>query len=253
MHPFKTILVLSAFALLPSMAMAADASSSALTDAQKTAVEAVVRELLLKKEPELIVKAAQEVQKRMETESAAKGQEAILKNRDKLLKDPNAPVGGNPKGDVTVVEFFDYQCGYCKMAQENVLKLLNDDKNVRILYKEYPILGPVSTFAAKAALASVEQGKYIKFHEALMSVKDRLTEESVLSTAKSVGLDVEKLKKTMESEKIEKIIKDNQDLAAEIGARGTPAFIIGDKLYPGVLSVEQMKETIAEARKSAKK
>lgn len=257
MHPFKSLLAVLTLGLMPAVTMAADPApaASALTDAQKAAVEAVVRELLLKKEPDLIIKAAQEMEARMEKESVAKSQEAINKNLDKLLNDPNSPVGGNPKGDVTVVQFFDYTCSFCKMAQLHLEKFIEEDKNVRLVYKEYPILGPAAEEVSKIALASVAQGKYQAFHTALMASKERPSGEGALKIAKEVGLDVEKLKKDMASDKIQKIIDDNRKIAEAMGARGTPTFIIGGKLYPGALQLEQFKKIAAELRgaKDAKK
>ena len=229
------------------------AMAGTLTDAQKKEVEEIVRELITKKEPELIIRAAQNVQERMDKDATEKGQKAVEKNLDKLVNDPDSPVGGNPKGDVTIIEFFDYSCGYCKVAQPNVEKLLEADKNIRFVYKELPILGPGSVFAAKAALASVAQGKYEKFHEAMMTTKDHLNESSVIDVAKEVGLDTEKLKKDMESDKVKKILEANVELAKVIGARGTPAFIIGGKLYPGAVPFEQMKDAVDAARQAKKK
>ena len=256
MTSIKVVLLAFMIGLVPALATAAEATPglapAALTDAQKTAVEEVVRDLLTKKEPEIVIKAAQAMQEKMETEHAVKGQAAVGKNRDRLYNDPDSFVGGNPKGDVTVVEFFDYMCGYCKVAQEAVEKVLAEDKNVRLVYKEFPILGAGSMTASKAAIASVPTGKYIKFHNALMSSKDRLTETTIFAIAENVGLNVEKLKKDMADEKVEKIVKANLALAQEIGARGTPTFIIGEKVFPGAVPVEQLKEAIAAARKGAK-
>ncbi len=252
MHPLKASLAALALILLPSMALAAD-SASALTPAQKEAVEAVVRDLLTKKEPELVIKAAQEMEARMEKEAVEKSKEAISKNTQKLLNDPTSPVGGNPKGDVTIVQFFDYTCGYCKMSQVHLGKFLEEDKNVKLIYKEFPILGQDSAEVSKIALASHLQGKYVPFHNALMDSKERPSVEVALKIAKEVGLDVEKLKKDMGSEKIQKTIQNNRDVAEAMGARGTPTFVIGGKLYPGALPVEQLKKAVAEVREAEKK
>ena len=157
MRFYQTLLAASFLALLPASGFAASAAP-ALTDAQKAEVEAVVRDLLTKKEPELVIKAAQTVSDRMEQETQAKSNEALSKHMDKIVNDPTSPNGGNLKGDVTVVEFFDYSCGYCKMGHETVTKLLSEDKNVRFVYKELPILGVGSKAASKAALGSVSQG-----------------------------------------------------------------------------------------------
>ena len=251
MNTVSKILIGLALVTVPVVALHAQsnaAKDTSLTDAQKTAVENVVRELLLKKEPELIVKAAQEMQSRMEKEQASKSVASITENKSKIYNDPTSQVIGNPKGDVTIVEFFDYQCGYCKMVQPTIVKLIEKDKNVRVVLKELPILGPGSQIAAQAALASVPQGKYLAFHNALMEKKDRLSEETVMETAKSVGLDVAKLKNDMKDPKIEKIIKDNIALASSIGANGTPAFVIADKLHPGAIQPDMMDDLIAQAR-----
>lgn len=252
MKPVHKILIVLMLAMTPVVALHAQGKDAALSDAQKTAVENVVRELLLKKEPELIVKAAQEMQARMEKEQNTKSNENIVANKSKLFNDADAPVAGNAKGDVTIVEFFDYQCGYCKMVQPTVEKILSDDKNVRFIYKELPILGPVSQFASKAALASVAQGKYFAFHNAMMEKKERLSEDSIMDIAKEIGLNVEKLKTDMQSAKVEKQIKANIELADQIGARGTPAFVIGERLYPGAMQADQMAEIISDLRKAKK-
>lgn len=251
MNFFKMSLAVAALGLMSSVALAAGTDSN-LSAAQKTEVENVVRELLLNKEPDLIVKAAQEMQRRTEKEEMTKGQEAISKKEKELYSDPDSQVMGNKNGDVTIVEFFDYQCGYCKVVQPAVQELLESDKNLRFIFKEYPILGPGSMFASKAALASVKQNKYVKFHEALMTSKQHLTDDGVLEVAEDVGIDVKKLKVDMEDPKITKMLDKNRALGESLGARGTPTFIIGGKLYPGALPVDQMKEIISNIRKASK-
>lgn len=245
--PFlKTIFMALLIGFMPTMAIAA----SSLSEDQKAEVEAIVRELLTKKEPEIIIKAAEVVQGKMDRAVEKKGKDALVKNKDKLLGDPSTPVGGNPKGDVTIVEFFDYGCGYCKMAQKHVETLLAEDKNVRLLYKEFAILGPNSLKASEAALASNEQGKYVAFHNALMESKSRPGPGVIMDIAQDVGLDMDKLKKDMESEKIKNALKINRELGGELGIRGTPSFVIDGKLYPGAMSLDQLREAVAAARKS---
>lgn len=251
MPSLKMLLMAGVLCVAPSLSFAAE--PTAFTDAQKKEIEGIIREMITKKEPDMIIKAAQNVQERMEKEAATKGQAAVSKNMDKLINDPNAPVLGNPKGDVTVVEFFDYTCGYCKMAEEHLRQLVAEDKNIRLVSKHLPILGPNSNVTAKASLASVAQGKFPQFHEKLMKSKEQLNESNVLAIAKDVGLDTDKLKKDMESEKVQKIIKDNLELAKELGTNGTPTFVIGDKLYSGAIPLEQMKAAVDEARKAKKK
>lgn len=247
-----SVLSLAFFSVMPAIAQAEEAGA-AFTDGEKAAIEEVVRNLLVNKEPDIVMKAAQEIQRRQEAEATANTQKALSGSHDKLYNNAKDPVGGNPKGDIAVVEFFDYQCGYCKMAHEAVSKLIAEDKNVKIIYKEYPILGPGSQQAAKAALASVKQGKYQKFHDALMTVKDRLSDDVIFKAAQDAGLNVEKLKKDMADPALEAQVKETIALGQEVGARGTPTFVIADKLYPGAMPYDQLKKIVDEARASAKK
>jgi len=250
MLPAKIIFGVLALCLLPASSFAAD-SPAQFTDSQKAAIEELVRNLLIKKEPEIIMKAAQEIQNRQEAEASVKNQQAVAVNREKLLNDPNSPVGGNLKGAVTIVEFIDYQCGYCKLSYEAVEKLLSENKDVKIIYKEFPILGPASVQAAKASLASARQGKFHKFHKALMPVKEHLSDEVIFKTAKEAGLNVDKLKKDMADPAIEKMIKESLELGNEVGAHGTPTFIIGETVHPGMMQYEELKKAVEEARQAS--
>ncbi|MDD3287693.1 MAG: DsbA family protein [Alphaproteobacteria bacterium] len=240
-----------AIGLIPAVASAE--SVKPLADAERAQVEDVVREFLTKKEPEVVMKAVQEMQRRQEEETASRSKQAMVTSHDKIFNDATSPTVGNLKGDVTMVEFFDYQCGHCKKVNEAIVKLIAEEKNVRVVYKEFPILGAGSVFASKAALASVRQGKYEKFHDALLNSKEHLSDEIIKQVAKDVGLNVEKLQKDMNDPEIEKIIQSNLALGNEIGVRGTPMFIVGDKMFPGAMQLPQMKQAVEEARKSAKK
>ena len=157
-----------------------------------------------------------------------------LKSRASELKnDPTAPIAGNPNGDVVVVEFFDYRCGVCKRVLPIVLELLEKDPKVKLVYKEWPILGPESVFAARAALASRSQGKYVAFHNEMMRAQGAFDEASVMAMAKRVGLDTAKLRKDMESPEIEAVLKKNFELADALRLNGTPSFVVGDTLIRG--------------------
>lgn len=226
--------------------------SPVLSDEQVVAVEATVRKLLTEKEPEIIITAAKAVQEKRSQEATEQGKKSLGENRNQIFTDPSSPVGGNPEGDVTVVEFFDYQCGYCKMAQEAVAKLLEADKSVRFVYKEFPILSDTSTLISKLALASAKQGKYEKFHVALMTTKEQLSEDVVYKIASDVGLDVAQLKKDAESPEIAKAIADNISLGGMLGARGTPTFVIGEDLFPGAMDYNQLQDAVMAARKNRK-
>lgn len=176
----------------------------------------------------------------------------VLTNQRNLLElDPNAPVLGNLDGDVTVVEFFDYNCPYCRRAMDEVKGLLEDDPNVRLVYREWPILGEGSVFAAKAALAAREQGKYEAFHWALMGMNGRAEEASVMRVAAEVGLDVEQLRQDMQAPEIDEHLSTSMDLAQSLGFNGTPSFVIGDELVPGFVEQSQLLEVVETARKSA--
>ncbi|MBY0428972.1 MAG: DsbA family protein [Alphaproteobacteria bacterium] len=231
---------------------AAETPAADFTDKQKEQIEAVVRDLLTKKDPEIVLTAAKEFQKKQDEENGKKAKEALGKNKDKLMN-PNDPFFGNAKGDVTIVEFFDYNCGYCKKANEPMRKLIESDKNVRIIMKEYPILAESSRVASRAALAANKQKKYVELHNALMENKGALSEDSIMEMAVKVGLDKDKLKKDMESPEVAAQIQANQDLGREVGAHGTPTFIVGDKVVPGAMELDEMKKLVEEARTALKK
>ena len=252
--------VVAFLALLLSLSPAfaeggAAAASESFSDSQKTAIEEIVKTYLTKEHPEILMQAMQELQKRDQASAEAKTQDAIKAKHDQIYSDANTPVGGNPKGDVTIVEFFDDQCGYCKMSEPFLEKILNEDKNVRFIYKEFPVLGPASTTAAKASLAAFRQGndKFIAFHNALLAKKEHLNDDIIYQTAKDVGLDVDKLKADANDDATAKQIQANLDLGTDIGVRGTPMFIIGSKVFPGALQEDQLKKAITDARATAKK
>ncbi|MDX9689345.1 MAG: DsbA family protein [Proteobacteria bacterium] len=241
-----------ALCLAPVIAQA-EAPAAVFTDEQKTAIEDIVRNLLTEKDPEIIVQGANKYQETAEKADRQKGEEAVKNNKDELFNDPSSPVAGNPKGDVTVVEFFDYNCGYCKVSAETLRKLISEDKNIRVVFKEFPIFGPASNKLSHIALASAKQGKYFDFHMALLSAKDRVTEAHAYEIAKKVGLDVEKLKKEAKNPAYETALNKNKQLAAKIGARGTPYFVVGEKVFGGAIPYEDLVHAIKEERESANK
>ncbi|MCH7692079.1 MAG: DsbA family protein [Proteobacteria bacterium] len=172
----------------------------------------------------------------------------IVARRDELLNDPASPVGGNPDGDVTLVEFFDYQCPYCKTIFPSIQALLAEDRNLRYVFKEFPILGRASVFAARAALAARRQGKYLEFHTAVMSARGKLTETRVMRLAEKVGLDVDRLRRDMADGTVDAMIRRNLDLADGLGIFSTPVFIVGDTQIPGAVEIDTLKVLIARAR-----
>lgn len=211
------------------------------------AIEKIIREYILK-HPEVIMESIQAHQQRQRAAEAERAKQAIIARQGELLNDPGSPVSGNPAGDITVVEFFDYRCPHCKTVAGTVKKLMEEDSKIRVVYKEFPILGEESLVAAKAALAAHAQGKYLPFHDALMGASEPLTLASVLKIAAKVGLDVKKLRADMEAPQIRATIEKNRALAQAIGVNGTPAFIIGDDLLPGATDLASLKQLVARAR-----
>ena len=213
----------------------------------KEAVRKIVREYLLE-HPEVIEEAIRALQARRQADQVARTRDALVKNRVALEDHPMSPVSGNPEGDVTLVEFFDYQCGYCKRSLEPVMDLLETDPGLRVVWKDFPVLGQVSTFAALASMAAQKQGKYLELHKALMGAGERLTEESVMEIAGQAGLDVERLQQDMADAEVISYLQDTQRLARELGINGTPAFVIGNTLVPGAVDGARLRQLIAEAR-----
>lgn len=209
-----------------------------------------VKELVLdtiRENPEIIREAITILQEREEQSQANRVVSIIRENRELIERDPGAPVLGNPEGDVTLVEFFDYNCPYCKRVAGDVKKLIEQDGNVRLVYREWPILGEGSVFAARAALASRQQGKYEEMHWALMSLK-RADEKSVLEAANRLGLDLDKLKADMNSADIDKHIDISNQLTQALGITGTPSFTIGDSLIAGAVPLSQLQKAVADQR-----
>lgn len=234
----------------------ADDKAATLPEGQKAAIEELIKNYLTKDHPEIVMQAMQELQKRDQASAEAKTVESIKTNKAKIYDDANTPVGGNPKGDVTIVEFSDFQCGYCKMSEPFIEKILKEDKGIRFIYKDFPVLGPQSITASKVALAVFRQGgsdKYIKYHDDLLAKKEHLTDDMIYQAAKDAGVNVDKAKKDAADDAMQKQIQANLDLGVDIGVRGTPMFIIGNNVYPGALQYDQLKQAISDARAASKK
>lgn len=217
-------------------------------DAQKTEINKMFEAYLLSN-GELILESVNKYQAKIEEddrkEASVKAGEflKILENKKDL------PMTGNPKGDVTLVEFFDYNCGYCRKALEEIKTVLKDEKNLKVIFMDMPILGPQSLEAAKWSLAAHKQGKYFEYHQALLEHNGPKNEKSLKKLAKDVGLDVKKLEKDKDDEDIAKLLNDNIRQAKSIGITGTPGFILDGQLYPGFMQATQIQSYIDEARK----
>jgi len=232
--------ILAILLLLPSVA-----SAQALTEARvKELVYEAIRE-----NPEIVLEAIAILRQRDAEAQAKKTADVLESERDALEHDPNAPVLGNPDGDVTIVEFFDYNCPYCKRVTPIVEKLLKEDGNIRLVHREWPILSQGSVFAAKAALAARAQGKYPEFYREMMALKGRADEGSVMRVAKRLGLDINKLRADMESGAVQAHIDESMRLSRALGINGTPAFVIGKTVVPGFIDREKFDELIGNVRK----
>ncbi|OAI49395.1 hypothetical protein AYO45_02745 [Gammaproteobacteria bacterium SCGC AG-212-F23] len=223
---------------MPAALKAPVLTQNSMSDTQKTQIEQVVKNYLVNN-PDVVVQSLQTYQqKQMELaeKSIQKTQETSTKYAADLFNQPNDPTVGNLKGSMAIVEFFDYQCMHCVQMLPVFQNLLKENSNLKIIYKEFPIRGPVSEFASRAALAANKQGKYTVFHDALMAASQSLTEDSILRIAKEVGLNVETLKTDMKSSAIDQQIKQTYKLAQSLGLMGTPAMFVGKSVAPVVIA-----------------
>ncbi len=224
------------------------AGKNSFSDMQREEIGRIVREYLLAN-PEVLVEVSTELERRRKAEQADNQKKVLASEKSSIFRSPHDFVLGNPKGDVTIVEYFDYNCGWCKRALNEVRQLTKDDKNVRIVMKEFPIFGENSAFAAKAALASITQDKYWEFHMALMKAQ-RVTTDNTMKIAESVGIDVAALKAEMAKPKYDEIIAENSRIAQALGMQGTPGFIIDSQINYGYLPQDRLKATVADIRKN---
>lgn len=253
---FLTAGALASTLVLPT-AMAADASSSSMSDTQKKDIEKVVHDYLLSN-PEVLLEASQALQQKQQQNMQQQAASAIQEQAPQLFQGDLTSVG-NKKGNVTVVEFFDYQCIHCKKMSPTMESLVKKDANLRVIYKEFPIFGKSSETASRVALAAGMQGKYMAMHEALLKMDKRLDDKVVMDAAKSLGLDMTKLKKDMQSKEVTAILDGNRQLAEKLHLMGTPAFIIAatpegkfktgsePSFVPGAASEESLQEMIKKA------
>ncbi len=229
--------------LLLSAALPASAQNDAPSD--RAAIEQVVRDLL-QREPEIVMEALQALQLKREAQEAEQAKLAITENAE-ALKGTAAEVVANPSGDVTLVEFMDYNCGYCRRMMPDIRELVGKDKGVRFVLKEFPILGPDSVVAARAAIAARNQGRYWDMHLALME-SDDISIAGVRSVGKKLGLDIEKLEADMAALATEQVLAEDMRLARALGLQGTPAFVLGGEILPGAVPLDQLESRIADVR-----
>lgn len=215
------------------------------TDQQ--ALDDYIRDYLLR-HPEVVVEAIQRWQTQQAEAEALAAAAALEERREELLNAPGDPVLGNPDGDVTLVEFMDYNCGFCRQVHPLVEELLAGDDRLRVVFKEFPVLGAGSVYASQAALAAQQQGLYESFHDAMMSTDQRLDEAQVLDIAGEVGLDVAQLQADMQNPVVQQTLARNLSLAQTLAVNGTPTFIVGGEIVRGATDLATLERLVAEAR-----
>jgi protein-disulfide isomerase len=246
-------LLLAALALAAGVALAppagrADAPAPPFTPAQRAAIVEIVREAL-KTDPSILRDAVTALQADEANIREATARAAIGKAGPALTQSSGDPVAGNPNGDVTVVEFYDVRCPYCRRMLPVVADLLRADPKIKLIYKDIPILGPASVLGAKAVLAAQRQGGYQKLHDIIMAGPPTVTEDSLRADAERAGLDWTRLQHDMKDPGIEQRITENLDLAHALGIDGTPAYVVGAKLLPGAVDLAELQEAVAVARR----
>ena len=248
----RTLAALALFAALA--ATPSPAPAQGLSEAQRAEVVEILRRAL-REDPSILRDAVTAMQEAEERDRAEAGRVAIQRTADQLFRDPADPVRGNARGDVTIVEFFDARCGFCKQLHPALEALIRRDANVRIVMKDLPVLGPNSVLAARALLAAHRQGRYAALQDALLTHRGEPTEQVLRDMAQRLGLDWARLRREMDDPAIQRRIETNQRLAQSLGIQGTPALVIVGaagpgtaQLVPGAVDLPQLERMVAEAR-----
>jgi protein-disulfide isomerase len=227
------------------------AAGEAFSDAQKAELGGLIKDYLIKN-PEVMIEVQRVLEAKMEAQRQEAAAKAVSENASSLYKNVGLPVAGDAKGDVTVVEFFDYNCGYCRKAVEPINKLIDGDKKVKVVMVDFPIFGKDSEGAARVAIAAGKQGKYWELHQALLRHKGANSEEVALQLGEKMGLDMAKLKADANSQATSKLMADNKALADKLGIQGTPHFYVGEKVIPGAPEnlFDELTSLVGDVRKN---
>ncbi len=233
------------------IAALAGAGTGTFSPDQRRAIEGIIKDYLVEN-PEIFLEVQSALEIKMARDEAERTKKMVAEHAKDIYRAPNAPVAGNPDGDITVVEFFDYNCGYCKRGFSEVAKLVEEDKNVRVVFKEFPILRDESEQAARVALAARMQGKYWEVHRDLIQTKGLVNEAVALKVAEAHGLDMAKLKADMTGPEVKAEIDRVRDLANKLGINGTPHFLVGDLAIGGAPEnlYDVLEGHVAELRKT---
>lgn len=235
------------FLLAAAICISNGGAMAQTTAPDKAVIKKMVGEVL-EENPEILLEALANLRKKLDSEKPAGSHETLSRLRQELEHDPGTFIAGNAQGDITIVEFFDYRCGFCKRSHPIMKELLAKDPGIRLALREFPILGPESLIASRAAIAAMAQHKYAPFHDALMTAQGPLSAERVMALAGDSGLDVARLHKDMDNPAIDKTINRNHEIAQALAISGTPSFIIGDTLAPGFVDLEELQHLVAAAR-----
>src|SRR4249920_2374952 len=243
-----------AFAAAVSLALAgaAPAVAQSFSADQREAIGKIIKDYLLT-HPEVMQDVMAELEKRQQTAEAEKHRAAVAENKATLFSSPHQVVLGNPQGSVTMVEFFDYNCGFCKRALSDMLDLIKNDSNLKFVLKEFPVLGEGSVEAARVAVAARMQDangkKYIEFHQKLLGSRGGADKMRALAVAKEVGFDMPRLERDMGSDEVKKTIEENMKLAEALGVSGTPSYVVGEEVVIGAVGLDALREKINAERK----
>ena len=227
------------------------ASAQSFSDSQRGEIEQIVKRYLLA-HPEVLEEVSTELGKRQAATEALKHESAVTENADAIFNSQRGVTLGNKDGDVTFVEFFDYNCGYCKRAMIDMLELLKSDQKLKVVLKEFPVLGQSSVEAAQVAVAARMQDptgkKYLDFHQKLLGSRGQADKSRALAAAKEAGFDIAKIEKDMTSTEVRATLEENFKLAESMGMNGTPSYVIGKQVVVGAVGLENLKEKINTAR-----
>jgi protein-disulfide isomerase len=223
------------------------ANAAEFNDGQRKEMESIIKDYLMAN-PELLREMGQLLEQKEKLAENEQRKGALVSNAEQIFRDKTDYVAGNPKGNVTMVEFFDYNCGWCKKGFPEVLSMIESDKDLRFVLKEFPIFGEDSEYAARAAIAAIKQGKYWDLHMAMFQHEGKLAKDSVDEIAAGLGLNIEQLKKDMDDPATAEILVRNRNLAQSLAINGTPAFIIDDRLVPGYLPKTELASAINDVR-----
>jgi protein-disulfide isomerase len=237
-----------------TLAPAAMAQNAVFNEQQKQAIGQIVKDYLMKN-PEVLTEVIAELEKRQAEAQQASQASAVKETQQSLLNAPHSYVVGNPSGDITLVEFFDYNCGYCKKSLADVQTLLKSDPKLRVVLKDFPVLGPDSVEASRVALAVKNQlqgQKLLDYHVKVMDSRGRVNGERAMAVAKDMGVDMGRLQKDVESAEIRNALQENMALGDKLSLSGTPAFIVGETVIPGAVGLEPLKQLVDNVRQCGK-